>query len=278
MPAATFSFDGGGQHIFTAAELLGTAVISPVTPAYIKITQLPTGASLVLNGPGGLRFVKNGSSIPVSAISQLQFNGFSGLGTQTIGFQLVLPAGAIGTGPAPNGQAGGSAWLDLRSPVRIGGGTSSLIGARGSIDIGKVGGSTGLVDLESPITVGGTATIVTAGPFAIGQTVTVGASGIATPASCATDPGPAACLMDLSRLNLTVGGAFNFTTGRTIEFGALAAGGGTVESTQGSITIDRSLIGSANAAAPFTLKGNTGVFTPRHSRRRTCACLGQRQR
>ena len=260
-PATTFSFDGSGQHLFTAAELLGTSAIDPVSPAFIKFTQLPSGASLTLNTPSGLRFIKNGSVIPVSAISQLQFGGYSGLGTQTIGYQLTVPAGAIGTGAAPAGIAGGSAWLDLRGAVRIGGTPTSVIGARGSIDIGKVAGSAGLIDLESAVQVGGAMRLVTGGSFAIGQTVTVTASGMPTDASCAANPGTASCLMDLSSLDLAVGGAFNLSTPRGIAFGSLAAGGGTVESTAGAITIARGLTGSASVAAPFRLKGFNGVFT-----------------
>nr|WP_255630995.1 leukotoxin LktA family filamentous adhesin [Novosphingobium sp. FKTRR1] len=260
-PATTLTFDGGGQHVFSAAELLGSSAIDPYAQVSITITKLPTGASLVLNGANGLQFIKVGAKIPLAAISQLRFNGFSGLGTQTLGYQLTVAAGAVGSGSPPAGTAAGSAWLDLRSATRIGGNVASLIGARGSIDIGKGPGANGLIDLESAVKVGGTMAIATAGNFAIGAGVNVSKSGAAAPASCATDPAPATCLMTLSSLNLAVGGAFNLTTGRSIEFGALAAGGGKVESTLGSITVDRGLTGSASAAAPFTLKGSTGVFT-----------------
>ena len=246
---------------FTQHDLLGMTVPDPYAVLGVTITRLPDAGNLVLNGPAGSVIVKAGQLIALADIPNLSYVGArAGPGTHNFGYQVQL-IGAVGQGAAPAGTAPGSAWIALRGSTRIGGNATSLIGARTTIDITQPASAPGLIDLESAVKVGGLLRLAAAGDVTLGAGINVNTVGVGMAASCTTDPTQAGCQMDLSRLNLSVGGQINLTTGRTIEFGALAANGGTIQSTLGSITIDGTLAGAASAAAPFTLSGKTGVFT-----------------
>lgn len=258
---ANYVLPGNATHNFTVADFLGTTVPDPYVVRGITITRLPDAGNLVLNAPTGQVILQVGQFLALSDIPLLSYVGArAGPTSHNFGYQVQL-VGALATGTPPAYSPAGSAWITLRGASQIGGGPASQIAARGSIDIAQASAGAGLVDLESAVQVGGKLTLATAGDVKLGAGINVNGTGQPMPAACSVDPTQASCLMDLSRLLLTVGGAFNFSTGRSIEFGSLAANGGTVESTLGSITIDGALNGAANSAAPFALKGKTGVFT-----------------
>ena len=161
--------------------------------------------------------------------------------------------GLPGTTPAADGQPAGSVFFGLRGSTRIGNPDApgaSLLGARGDITIGTIDGFGSSISFYSDLKLGGLFNLTTDGDlnFANPDLVIAGLGAVYDPDT-----------VDLSRLALTTTGRFSFVNTRNIVLGSLTTGGGTIESTQGSVTINGSLYGTGGPATPFAVKGRTGV-------------------
>jgi hypothetical protein len=165
--------------------------------------------------------------------------------------------GMPGVGPAPAGLGTGSGFFALRGVSQIGGFPSSLLGARGDITIGTLNNNIGVaqpikssVVFLSDVYVGGMLNLTTDGDVAFPDPeVRITGIGIVQ------DPN----VVDLSRLALNLKGRFDYFNTRSIILGSLTAGGGVIESSLGSVTVNGTLYGNGGPETPFTLMGRTGV-------------------
>jgi hypothetical protein len=165
--------------------------------------------------------------------------------------------GLPGVGPAPQGLGTGSGFFALRGVSQIGGLPNSLLGARDSITIGTLNNNIGVaqeikssVKFLSDILVGGMLNLTTDGDVAFPDPE-VRITGI----GLVQDPN----VVDLSRLALNLKGKFDYFNTRSIILGSLTAGGGLIESSLGSVTVNGTLYGNGGPETPFTLMGKTGV-------------------
>lgn len=165
--------------------------------------------------------------------------------------------GLPGAGPAPAGLGTGSGFFALRGVSQIGGLPGSLLGARGDITIGTLNNSIGVaqeikssIKFLSDVLVGGMLNLTTDGGINFPDPdVRITGLGVIQ------DPDT----VDLSRLALNLKGKFDYFNTRSIILGSLTAGGGTIESSLGSVTVTGTIYGNGGPETPFTMKGRTGV-------------------
>ncbi len=165
--------------------------------------------------------------------------------------------GLPGAGPAPAGLGTGSGFFALRGVSQIGGLPGSLLGARGDITIGTLNNSIGVaqeirssVKFLSDVVVGGLLNLTTDGDVNFPDPdVRITGLGVVQNSD----------VVDLSRLALNLKGKFDYFNTRSIILGSLTAGGGTIESSLGSVSVTGTIYGNGGPETPFTMKGRTGV-------------------